>query len=355
MKKLPAALREHDAFMRNAPLPCLLVDRQGRVAVCNAAAGNLLRTDPEEMAGTLVDDFFRPAGELHTQLRARKRSVPVRDLPGKILLPSGSSRPVTLRAQRLNTESRRVYFQVWVHDESELREMKSRLEKSEKLSAMAIVAGKVAHEIRTPLNAIFLNNDLLQARVERMRGAQGVKLRRYIGILQEEVERLNEIVLSYLSLSRLAGGDREATPIEDFLGHFVDEVREEYGRHRISIVTAFRAKRREVTLNRRQFRRVMLNLFSNCRDAMKGGGVITVSTDDAADSYRITVSDTGEGIPPDSLSRLTTPFTSLKSNGTGLGLYLVSEIVERHGGRLDIRSLQGAGTSVIISLPCVKA
>ena len=188
-----------------------------------------------------------------------------------------------------------------------------------------------------------------------MRGAQAQKLRRYVAILQEEVERLNEVVRSYLSLSRLAGGDREPTLTADFLDDFIEEIRDEYHRHRISIATAFRARQREVMLNRRQFRRVMLNLFSNCRDAIKNGGVITVSTEDTADSFRITVSDTGEGIPPESLSRLTTPFTSLKANGSGLGLYLVREIVERHGGRIDIQSLQGEGTSVIITLPCGEA
>ena len=352
MKKLPAVLREYDAFMHDAPLPCFLVDRQARIVSCNAAAGGLLRTSPDMLQGSLVDDFFQPSGALHSQLRSRKGSPPFPELKGSINSASRKNTPVTARAQRLETGSRKAYFRIWMHDESALHDMRTRLEKSEKLSAMAIVAGKVAHEIRTPLNSIFLNNDLLQARVDRMRGVQGEKLRRYIAILQEEVERMNEIVQSYLSLSQLAGGDREATLADELLGGFIEEVREEYGRRRISIATAFRARQREVTLNRRQFRRVMLNLFSNCQDAMQSGGVITVSTEDTSDSFRITVSDTGDGIPPEALSRLTTPFTSLKTNGTGLGLYLVREIVERHGGRLDIQSLQGAGTSVIITLPC---
>jgi signal transduction histidine kinase len=84
---------------------------------------------------------------------------------------------------------------------------------------------------------------------------------------------------------------------------------------------------------------------------MKVGGVITVSTEDSTGGYRITVSDNGEGIPPESLSQLTAPFTTRKVNGSGLGLYLTREIVEHHGGRLDIQSIRGEGTSVIITLP----
>jgi signal transduction histidine kinase len=217
---------------------------------------------------------------------------------------------------------------------------------------MAIVAGKVAHEIRSPLNAIFLNNDLLQEKVEKLKGGQGRNLRRYIDILQEEVERLDEVVRSYLSLSRLAGGDREPTSLDSFLKEYIDEVRDRYrNRSGIDFVTAFRTRARRLSLNRRQFRRVLRNLFANSRDAMKNGGVITVSTEERARACRITVSDTGEGIVPEVLSGLATPFTSHKSNGTGLGLYLVREIVEQHSGRFDIRSLRGEGTSVIITLP----
>jgi PAS domain S-box-containing protein len=355
MKKIPAVLADRDAFIQSAPLPCFVLDRRGRIATCNTAAGDLLRTSPAALIGTSIDDVFQPAQVLYSLMRSRRKDLPAEEIQVKVFLPSGDKAPVTVRLQRLRTSSRRVYFQVWVHDDSAFHEMRKRLEQSEKLSAMAIVAGKVAHEIRTPLNSIFLNNDLLQERVEKMRGAQAQKLRRYVAILQEEVERLNEVVRSYLSLSRLAGGDREPTLTEDLLDDFIEEIRDEYRRHRISIATAFRARQREVLLNRRQFRRVMLNLFSNCRDAIKNGGVITVSTEDTADSFRITVSDTGEGIPPESLSRLTLPFTSLKANGSGLGLYLVREIVERHGGRIDIQSLQGEGTSVIITLPCGEA
>ena len=96
---------------------------------------------------------------------------------------------------------------------------------------------------------------------------------------------------------------------------------------------------------------MLLNLFANSRDAMKAGGAITVSTEDSPAGYRITVSDTGEGIPPEALSRLSTPFTTLKENGSGLGLFLAREILQHHGGKLEIQSIQGEGTSVILTLP----
>lgn len=351
MKKDLTLSEERHTCWGDAPVPCVLLDRRGKIVTVNPAAAALLGRDVAGPWGIDVKDLLSPPTAVHDQLRSRRKNRFDEDVQVMLKTFKGEETPVSIRIQRLSGPKEGISTVLWLRDNREVHALRRRLERSEKLSAVAIVAGKVAHEIRTPLNSIFLNNDLLMEKVEKMRGAQAQKLRRYLVILQEEVDRLNEVVGSYLSLARLAGSDRSPTIVEQFLREFIDEVQEEYSRQQITITSAFRTRGHRLTLNRRQFRRVMLNLFSNSRDAIKGGGVITVSTDDSAGEFRITVSDTGDGIQPEVLSRLTTPFTSYKANGSGLGLYLVREIVENHGGRLDIRSLQGEGTSVIIALP----
>ncbi len=351
MKNNSTLSEQHSTCWGNSPVPCILLDRKGRIINVNPAAAALLERDIAGPWGINVKDLISPPTAVHDQLRSRRKDRFSEEIQVMLKTFKGEETPVGIRIQRLPDSKGGINTLLWLRDNREVHELRRRLERSEKLSAVAIVAGKVAHEIRTPLNSISLNNDLLMERVEKMRGAQAQKLRRYLGILQEEIDRINEVVGSYLSLARLAGSDRCPTLVEQFLREFIDEVREEYSRQQITITSAFRTRRRRLNLNQRQFRRVMLNLFSNSRDAMKGGGVITVSTENSADEFRITVSDTGEGIHPEVLSQLTTPFTSYKSNGSGLGLYLVREIVEHHGGRLDIRSLDGEGTSVIIALP----
>lgn len=351
MRKVPSFIKDCEAFLADAPSPCFILDRRGRVLWANPGGERLFGEDSPTLTGRPLEEVFSRADALLQRMRSRKDIDPFVETGGSLFLVDGISLPVSIRLQRVRTGARRTSYIAWVSDERELQELRTRLDHSEKLSAMAILAGKVAHEMRTPLNSIFLNNDLLQDRVGKMRGAQGQKLKRYLGILQEEVERLDEIIRSYLSLARLAGSDRQATEVESFLEDFIGEIRVDYARRGISIATAFRSTQKQIPLNQRQFRRVMLNLFANSRDAMKVGGVITVSTEDSTGGYRITVSDNGEGIPPESLSQLTAPFTTRKVNGSGLGLYLTREIVEHHGGRLDIQSIRGEGTSVIITLP----
>jgi signal transduction histidine kinase len=337
-------------YWPDAPLPCLVIDRRGRIHAANSAAAALCESEKQALAGRELQDLFSPAPQLAALLRSRKAIAAGEPIEGHLARPAAAPRPVALRLQKLNS-GRGSRLLVWLLDRTEVQELQSRLERSEKLSAMAIVAGKVAHEIRSPLNSIFLNSDLLQERVRRTRGPQAERLRHYCHVLEEEVERLNEIVASYLALARLADGERQKTLIEVFLREFVDEVAAENARRDIAVETAFRARHVTLHVNQRQLRRVLLNLFANSRDAMKAGGAITVSTEDSPAGYRITVSDNGEGIPPEALSRLSTPFTTLKENGNGLGLFLAREILQHHGGRLEIQSIQGEGTSVILTLP----
>lgn len=352
MENVPAVFQEESAFLEDAPVPYFLVDRKGNILNAGKAAAAILNHESRALPGMNIADLFDDTTDLFSRLRARKAERRSSPCEAAVSLPGGKLLPVTVRLQRFSSAEGRPRYIAWLDDRSEIEELKHRLVRSEKLSAMAIVAGKVAHEIRSPLNAIFLNNDLLQEKVEKLRGTQGRGLRRYVVILQEEVERLNEVVRSYLSLARLAGGDREPTELGAFLEEYIGEVQTDYRqRHGIKFVTALRTGKRRLSLNRRQFRRVLRNLFANSRDAMKDGGVITVSSEALSRSCRINVSDTGEGIVPEVLSGLATPFTSHKANGTGLGLYLVREIIEQHGGRFDIRSLKGEGTSVIITLP----
>jgi len=295
MKEVPPSFKECEAFLQNASPPCFFLDRKGRILSVNAAFEHLFQHSSDSLCGRAIEEFISPSDSFLRRMKQRKE-VDSREETVVILdLPGGKKVPVSICLQRLRTGARKTNFILWIQDVSELRELRTRLEHSEKLSAMAIVAGKVAHEIRTPLNSIFLNNDLLQEKVEKMRGAQGRKLRRYIGILQEEVERLNEVVRSYLSLARLVGSDRQSTDLSLFLTEFISDVREEYSGFQITVATSFRASGGKLPLNRRQFRRVMLNLFANSRDAIKRGGVITVSTEDTRGGMRITISDNGPG------------------------------------------------------------
>ena len=107
-----------------------------------------------------------------------------------------------------------------------------------------------------------------------------------------------------------------------------------------------------VEIDRARFIRVLSNLIKNSREGMSGGGILTLTTDLVQDQVAIRISDTGVGIPSELLPKLFEPFvTHGKTNSTGLGLAIAKSVVEAHGGRISLSSVQGSGTTVEIRLP----
>ena len=101
-----------------------------------------------------------------------------------------------------------------------------------------------------------------------------------------------------------------------------------------------------------RFIRVLSNLIKNSREGMPGGGILTLTTDLVQDQVAIRISDTGVGIPSELLPKLFEPFvTHGKTNSTGLGLAIAKSVVEAHGGKISLSSVQGSGTTVDVRLP----
>jgi signal transduction histidine kinase len=122
----------------------------------------------------------------------------------------------------------------------------------------------------------------------------------------------------------------------------------------VKSVVEFNASGTEIKGNAIELRQLMLNLLQNAVEAMPGGGTITVATDLEGDMLKIEVRDTGQGIPPESRSRIFSAFYTTKSDGLGLGLFSVRRIVHEYGGRIAMESEEGTGTCFTVLLPVVK-
>jgi len=99
------------------------------------------------------------------------------------------------------------------------------------------------------------------------------------------------------------------------------------------------------------FRRALLNLVQNALDAMPQGGLLTLRGQRTATDVRLQVQDTGSGIPPAQLAAIFEPLYTTKPGGTGLGLYIVQEIIAAHGGQVTVESVVGQGTTFTVTLP----
>ncbi len=224
-------------------------------------------------------------------------------------------------------------------------------QRDRRLAALGNLAAGVAHEIRNPLNAIGMG---LQRLIREWRLAPDedqVEFVRLGGVLQGEVNRLNETVEQFLLLARPARLTMNTCPVEEHLGELLTLVREEAAAKGITVETALALNGATARLDCRQVHQALLNIVVNALQAMPGGGRIRLSAHARDGQLNLSISDTGPGIPPEHLDRIFEPYFTTKEGGTGLGLALAQRIIEAHGGSIAVESQLATGSTFRIRLP----
>jgi PAS domain S-box-containing protein len=247
-----------------------------------------------------------------------------------------------------DTEGRVV---VVMRDLSELEALQDQLLQSERLSMLGRLAGAMSHELRNPLTAIFLQAEILEDELQQLHADNQTQILRSLQVIKDEIARLHELVQQYLSLTRLSDLQREPVDFSKYLERFCTEMREQLAVRHITLRFEPQNALGQVAVHQNSFRRALLNLVNNAVEAMPQGGTVTLRGQRLAESVRLEVSDTGSGIPPEQVPLLFSPLHTTKPEGTGLGLYLVREIVTAHAGKIAVTSASGQGTTFTITLP----
>jgi PAS domain S-box-containing protein len=229
--------------------------------------------------------------------------------------------------------------------------LEARLRRDARLIMLGRLAGTLAHEIRNPLNAVFLQVDILDEELRQPTPDHRVQLEQSVQTLKTEITRLKALIQDYLSLSRLSEVRREPVDIGAMLKAFAQEIQASLADSRITVQLEGFEGLGVGVLHPPTFRRALLNLVQNARDAMPQGGTLTLRGWRTATQIHLAVCDTGQGIPAEQLPLLFTPFHTTKPEGTGLGLYVVQEIVGIHEGTIEVTSEPNRGTTMTITLP----
>ncbi|ALK10142.1 Histidine protein kinase DivJ [Blastochloris viridis] len=217
----------------------------------------------------------------------------------------------------------------------------------------------MSHELRTPLNAIIGFAELLAN--ERVMQLDAVKRGDYARLIHESGYHLLGVVNGILDMSRIESGNFDVLaepfalrPVVEGCCAMMALKAEASG---LTLSAEVAADSPEIVADKRALKQILINLISNAVKFTRTGGAVTVLAGVENDELRITVADTGIGIDPADLPRLGAPFFQCGSvydrpfEGTGLGLSVVKGLVELHGGRLEIASRVGEGTTVTVRLP----
>ncbi len=254
---------------------------------------------------------------------------------------------VALRIDLPDGEGRRSYVVESVRDLEE----KAQATQEQRLSELGQLATGVAHEIRNPLSSIRIALDALKSS-EIDAAGRGT----YMALVETEIDKCIDITDRLLRLALPSHGERElvslARIVEEVLSLLAFEAERSNVRVEIEI-----AEDASVLGSDGDLRMVVLNLAQNAFHAMPEGGSLRIEGRVLGEIVRLTVADTGAGIPPEDLAKIFMPFWSRRADrrpGTGLGLWIVRSIVERHGGRITVESTPGTGSRFLVDLPSAE-
>jgi len=234
----------------------------------------------------------------------------------------------------------------------EFKEVHNQMVQSAKMAAVGQLAGGVAHEINNPLAVIL---GFAQGLVKRLK--PGDPNEEPLRLIDEEAKRCKQLVQDLLTFSRVGKTEKEKVDINEAVDSALSLVMTRTKVEDVRLEKELSGDLPRVFANRNQIQQVVVNLGNNAIDAMPKGGQITVRTKkillEGKDAVEIQMIDTGEGIPPETQSKIFEPFFTSKAvgKGTGLGLSLVYEIIQKHNGTIRVESHVGKGTTFFLSLP----
>ena len=224
----------------------------------------------------------------------------------------------------------------------DLKTAQARLIQSEKLNLLGQLASSMAHEINNPLAIISGNIQLL------LMDEDDDKKKKVLKKINDQTERSYKIINRLLNFSRLSKEDIKDVEMHALIDDTLELINHKILHGNIQMDKDYNCTQ-HIKGNPTQIQEVLLNLFVNAVQAMPQGGRLQIYTKDRQDKIEVVVQDTGKGIPQEDVENVFDPFyTQGKENGTGLGLFVASQIMGLHGGSIEVKSKVGEGTAFVL-------
>ncbi|OGP48928.1 MAG: hypothetical protein A3K30_01950 [Deltaproteobacteria bacterium RBG_13_51_10] len=365
-KRIENELRKANDFLRNlienSVDGIIAADMKGKIIIFNKSAERLLGYRSEEAIARLHITQLYPSGvakEIMRRLRSPEYGGVGRLEPSQFtsLNKTAEEIPINISAAIIYEDGREIAsFGIFtdlrekIKMERELQETQLQLLQSEKMASLGKLAAGVAHEINNPLGGILIFSKMLledlsshDPRVEDLER------------ICEEATRCKEIVKGLLEFARQTSYKMEPADLNRALVQGISLLENQALFHNIRIVKDLDPNLPPILANTGQLNQVFMNIILNAAEAMESQGTLTVRTQLGPEQNTVIVEfiDTGCGIKEEHLTRIFDPFFTTKEvgKGTGLGLSMSYGIVEKHRGRIWVKSREGAGATFTIELP----
>jgi PAS domain S-box-containing protein len=362
-KRAEEQLREQATLLENARDAIIVKDLDDNIVFWNESAERIYGWKKAEVAGSNIEDLINK-GSTALYKQAKKKVMDEGEWQGELRQLTKEDKEIVVESRwTLVRDDRGNDKSVLVinTDVTEKRKIEAQFLRAQRMESIGTLASGIAHDFNNLLSPILMSIQILRAK------NTDESSQRLISILQASVERGAGLVKQVLSFARGIEGERIALQPHHLIKEIVKILKDTLPK---SIEVEFESAE-DIWLvagDATQLHQVLMNLFVNARDAMPGGGKLTIKAENVSidDNYArmnleakpgrfvlITISDTGVGIPQEIINRIFEPFFTTKeqSKGTGLGLSTAIGIVKSHDGFINVYSEPGRGTQFKIYLP----
>lgn len=340
-----------EAVLETAGALVVVLDRHGKILRFNRACEQTTGYSSEEIVGKPVWDVLLIPEEIDAVKALFARLAggePRNEYENVWVSKDGRRRRIAWsNAVIINRRGKVEYVVGTGIDVTLLNQIQEQLRKTERVAELGTLASGMAHEIGTPMNVILGRAEYLMDRVKDEPIKKGLQT------IIAQVERITRVMNQLLAFARRKPPERGPLVLKDIVEGSLELFRERLAKSGVTVQLAFDDHCPAAQADADQMSQVMINLIMNALHAMEDGGTLRVGLEPEQGGIKLTVGDTGHGIPKDALPKIFEPFYTTKEfgKGTGLGLTVVKGIIEEHQGTITVESEEGRGTRFTILLP----
>src|SRR5579883_562851 len=345
-----SALKENlDQILSNLQDGIMLFTQDARAVLVSSSVERFLGVDRDHVLGAKVTEIFDSSTVLGKIVReAFDRGISL--VQEEVTTESGRRVEVSLDFiydERAPQQRQGLGALLTLHDFESVQEIESELELSRRMAAIGQLTSGVGHEVKNPINAIVVHLELLRNKMT----TDDASAKRHLDVIQNEIQRLDRVVQTLVDFSRPVELNLQEQDLRAIVNAVLALASVELATRNVRVLNSQPNHPVIAKVDADLMKQAILNIVLNGAQAMADGGTLRVVLAEDARWGCLSISDDGEGIPPDIREKIFNLYFTTKKEGSGIGLAMTYRIVQMHNGQIEVESEVGKGTTFTLRVP----